>query len=394
MKRILFVDDEPHVLDGLQDQLRKQRKVWQMVFALGGEQALAELECAPFDVVVSDMKMPGLDGAQLLARIKAEHPAAARIILSGYAERDAVINALPVAHQFLSKPCSVDVLREVVERACSLQTLLRDERVRCAIGKLDRLPSVPQTYWDLTQSIADSNTSLGQVVEIVERDGAMAAKILQLVNSAYFAVAQKQTSLAAAVAYLGTDLLRALTLTAHVFTSSANGLPGFDLEGLQNHSLRVARLAKRFFDDKTRANEAFTAAVVHDIGKIVLASADPERYAGVLGGNHGSMQREHAKEVEVLGVGHAEVGAYLLGLWGLPLCIVEAVAYHHRPESLASSELLCALHVADALAHETEATRNDPTEGLLAVEAVEASPWGAKLPKWRGYAEAERRRAP
>jgi putative nucleotidyltransferase with HDIG domain len=391
VKRVLFVDDEQQVLDGLKDLLRKQRKVWEMVFALGGEQALVELERSPFDVVVSDMKMPGLDGAQLLARVKQAHPATARIILSGYAERDAVINALPVAHQFLSKPCNVDVLRDVVERTCSLETLLRDERVRSAIGQLDRLPSAPQAYWDLTQSIADSSTSLAQVAEIVERDGAMAAKILQLVNSAYFAVAQKQTSLTAAVAYLGTDLLKALTLTAHVFSLNVKKLPGFDLEALQEHSLRVARIAKRFFDEKAAAAEAFTAAVVHDIGKIVLASSVPERYADVLAGSRGSIKLEHEKEVEILGVSHAEVGAYLLGLWGLPLGIVEGVAYHHRPEFFASSELLCALHVADALVHESTETRNDSSAGsLLAVEAVESSPWGAKLPKWRACAEAER----
>jgi putative nucleotidyltransferase with HDIG domain len=393
LKRVLFVDDEPYVLSGLRDMLRKQRKQWHMVFALGSEQALAELAHGSFDVVVSDMKMPGLDGAQLLERVKREHPAAARIILSGYAERESVLNALPVAHQFLAKPCDADVLRGAIERTCSIQALLGDERVRSAIGRVDRLPSVPQIYWDLAQAIADPSASLVHVAEIVERDGAMAAKILQLVNSSYFAVAQKQTSVAAAVAYLGTDLLKALTLTAHVFTMDARRVPGFELGKLQDHSLRVARIAKRFFDDRTRATEAFTAAIVHDIGKIVLAMSFPDQYGELLARCRGNMALEHETEVEIFGVSHAEVGAYLLGLWGLPFGVVEAVAYHHRPEFFAS-ELVVGLHVADALAHAADAAEGDEKPGaLLALEAVEASQWGSKLPKWRAEAEAERSRA-
>src|SRR5690606_34045961 len=126
VRRILFVDDEPHVLDGLRDLLHKRLREWEMSFALGGQEALTLLETRPFDVVISDMRMPGIDGVTLLRLVKERYPAIARIVLSGQAERDAVVNALPVAHQFLSKPCDVEVLYAVVERACGLQGLLQD----------------------------------------------------------------------------------------------------------------------------------------------------------------------------------------------------------------------------------------------------------------------------
>lgn len=305
MRRILFVDDEQQVLDGLRDLLRKQRKEWDMVFALGGQQALQEFEGAKFDVVVSDMRMPGMDGVALLQRIKELYPAAARIILSGHAEREAVVNALPVAHQFLSKPCAAETLRAVIERACGLQALLQDDEVRKVIGKVDRLPSVPRTYWALTQAAAQPDVGLSDLAEIVEQDPAMVIKVLQLVNSSYFGLAQRQTSVRQAVAYLGTELLKALALTAHVFVSAgAPAVPGFSLDALQEHSVLTARIAKSLLLDKNRAAEAFTAALVHDIGKIVLAMSTPQALEEVLRTCSQTGRLSHEVEKELLGVSH------------------------------------------------------------------------------------------
>src|SRR5262249_35044517 len=157
--------------------------------ATGATEALAELKIAPVDIVISDMRMPGLDGASLLAKIKEDYPATARLILSGHAERDAILRALPVAHQFLSKPCDATVLRTAIERTCDLHRLLEDEAIRQVVGRLDRLPSVPQTYVELTEAASRPGASTSDFATIIERDPAMSAKVLQLVNSAYFGVA-------------------------------------------------------------------------------------------------------------------------------------------------------------------------------------------------------------
>lgn len=394
MKRILFVDDEPKILDGLRDLLRKERKQWDMVFALGGQEALDELARGRFDVVVSDMRMPGIDGVMLLKMVKEKYPATARIILSGHAEREAVVNALPVAHQFLSKPCDADVLRTVVDRACGLQALLQDDNVRTVIGRVDRLPSVPRTYWELTEAAAQPDVGLADLAKLVEKDAAMTAKVLQLVNSSYFGLGQRQTSVQKAVAYLGIDLLKALALTAHVFSSATGpAVKGFSLEGLQDHSMLTARLAKSFIADPKRAAEAFTAAVVHDVGKIVLALCVPGRFEEVIRTTIETGRMPHDVEKELLGVTHAEVGAYLLGLWGLPLTIVEAVAYHHHPELAHPTDILVAVHVANALSYPPGPSPDPTAGGRLNAAFVEGSPFGPKLEEWRTLAEGELRSA-
>jgi HD-like signal output (HDOD) protein len=392
MKRVLFVDDEPQILDGLRNILRKQRKHWDMVFAVGGQAALDELDRKPFDVVVSDMRMPGIDGVTLLHKVKEKYPAAVRIILSGHAEREAIVSALPVVHQFLSKPCDAETLRSVVERACSLQTLLQNDILRNVIGKVESLPSVPRTYWDITQAAAKADICVADIAKIVERDPALTAKVLQLVNSSYFGSAERQTSVQQALTHLGIDLIRALALTADVFVSVVDpAVAGFSLDELQQHSMLTARIARRLLSDQKRAAEAFTAAILHNIGKIVLAIGLPGHFAEVMAISAETGRPNHIVEQEVLGLTHAEVGAYLLGLWGLPLSIVEAVAYHHCPELISPTDTLLALHAADALSYEPDNASSDPTAGgRLNVAYVEKSAFGAELPRWRAVAEEER----
>ncbi|HLG58660.1 MAG TPA: response regulator [Vicinamibacterales bacterium] len=351
MKRILFVDDEVNVLDGLRNVLRKQRREWDMVFAIGGQAALDELERAPFDVIVSDMRMPGMDGAALLQKVKDRYPAIARIVLSGHAEREAVMRTLPVAHQYLSKPCEEEQLRSVITRTCNLQALLHDETIRSVIGHFDALPSAPQLYSEITEAAARSNTTLAVVSRIVEKDPALVAKVLQLVNSAYFGLAHRVTSVQQAVQFLGLDLIKGLAMTEHVFAGATfSPIEGFSVEGLQRHSLLIARVAKKAMDNSPRSDEVFAAAIVHDIGKILLACGFPDRFGEVVRMARERGQPFHQVEPEVFGTTHAEVGAYLLGAWGLPFAMVEAVAYHHRPELVPDGEreVLMAVYLAEA----------------------------------------------
>jgi HD-like signal output (HDOD) protein len=380
-KRILFVDDEPNVLEGLQNVFRRQRRGWDMTFAVGGEAALLELERAPFDVIVCDMRMPGMDGAALLERVKGRFPAVARIVLSGRADREAVIRSLPVVHQFLSKPCDGDALHAVIERTCQLQALLSDGSLRTIVGRLDALPSVPQTYLALTAAVARENVGPAELAAIVESDPAMTVKVLQLVNSAYFGLAHSVTSIQQAVTYLGVDLLKGLVLTAHVFAAMVSTpARGLSLDELREHSLRIARLAKRLVDDPRVAQEAFTAAIVHDIGKIVLACGLPGPFATVMSVMGTSKKPVHEIEREILGTTHAEVGAYLLGVWGLPFTIVEAVAYHHMPAMVPTGarDVLMTVHVADALVRGGDAT--------VDVAFLESLGMADRLPRWREIA--------
>jgi HD-like signal output (HDOD) protein len=391
MKRVLFVDDDQYVLDALRNILRKQRHEWDMVFALGGNAALEEMAKTPFDVVVSDMRMPGMDGAALLGTVRNEFPSTARIVLSGHAEHEAVMRALPVMHQFLNKPCSTEQLRGVIARTCALQDLLHAEAIRGLVGKLERLPSAPTIYMELTQALSDPNSSAHQIAAIVEGDPAMSAKLLQLVNSAYFGLAQRATSIQQAVTYLGINTLKALALSAHVFgTIEGQSVNGLMLEQLQKASLATGTLARQMVTDRKRTDDAFTAGIVRDIGRIVIAVSLPEQFREIEANVKATGRPVHVVEHELLGASHAEIGAYLLGVWGVPFSITETVAFHHRPSAIGegATDVLAAVHVAGALVDGARVT--DP-ESLSAeafdVPFLERAGLLPELPKWQAAAD-------
>ena len=388
MKRILFVDDEPLVLDGLRDLFRKQRREWDMVFAPGGLEGIEALDGGPFDVIVSDMRMPRVDGNAMLQAARERQPAAARVILSGYAGREAELAALTVAHQFVSKPCEPAVLRAIIERACALPALLSSPRLRQIVGRLGRLPSPPQLYWDLTRAAARPDVTMQELADLVEQDPAMTAKVLQLVNSAVYGAARHHASVHQALLYLGTQRLKALAVSAQVFLEGQASARGLDLDALQQHAANVAALAQQFVADPARAEVLFTAALLHEIGKVVLAIGAPAEMEEVARVCAATGALPHEAEQDILGTTHGDAGAYLLALWGLPLEIVEAAQHHHHPER-APTDIVVALHAADALLHEGDETpAHGP--GRLHVEFLEQTSWGAQLPRWRALAREAR----
>ena len=190
MKRILFVDDESNILDGIRRSLHADRERWDMQFVVGGEAALKVCAGSSFDVVISDMRMPGMDGATLLGHIRDRFPNTARIILSGFSDATLATRAILVAHRFLAKPCNASELHSAIERVCAMQDLLSSPKLRGIVGAVGELPSLSATYTDLTHALKDPKTSIQQVAEIIERDIAMSAKVLQLANSAFFGLAR------------------------------------------------------------------------------------------------------------------------------------------------------------------------------------------------------------
>jgi len=351
-KRILFVDDEPAILAGLQNLLYKDRKRWEMVFALGGQLGLEEIRKAPFDIVVSDMRMPGIDGAALLNVIKDECPATVRIMLSGHADREAIVRALPALHQLLSKPCDAATLRGAIERSVDTVDVDRDVRIRRIVGGVDKLPTPPDIFFDLSRLMQSQTTSVAEVAKVVTRDPALSAKLLQLVNSAYFGTGQSTTSIQQAVALLGTDRLRYIALTASVFSTPEVETAGaFSLEDMQQTAMRAAILARTFADPDER-DEAFASTLLHDVGQVVLALCRGPEFQIFcerirLGENVLDV------ELDLFGVTHADVGARLLAIWGLPTAIVDVVQYHHDPGSAPESrrKLASIVHVADTIVH-------------------------------------------
>lgn len=365
-KRILFVDDEERVLLGLRRMLRPKRRDWTMVFAPGPEAALRELEESPFDVIVSDMRMPGMDGAELLGRAKAMQPGSVRIVLSGHSEEACAWRALSVSHRFLAKPCRPEELVSVVERACSLHRLLSSEDLRRLVGDIDTLSTAQKTYVELSRLLDNPEAGLPAVARIVEGDVALSAKLLQITNSSYFGLRQSVSSVAAAVNYVGVAAIRHLALASGA--QKAIGAPQAEADRLQVHSLLVAQMARLVAPDPATREAGLSAAFLHDIGKLVVARELASSANGI------DCEEERSR----FGASHAEIGAYLLGLWGIPYDLVEAVAHHHSGPSSNEFGLNEVMFAAEALAEEAEGNSQDRLD-----EAAQLAGWTDQVDEWR-----------
>jgi putative nucleotidyltransferase with HDIG domain len=356
MRRILFVDDETNVLDGLRRMLRPMRKEWEMAFASGGEEALAAMADKHFDVIVTDMRMPGMDGGALLGEVLRKHPDTVRIVLSGHSSKESTLKSIGVAHQFLAKPCDADKLKQTIEHAFALRDLLSDETLKETLSQMGSVPSMPALYEELMEELQHPDASAHRVGEIVAQDPGMTVKVLQLVNSAFFGLSRHVANPEQATALLGVDTMKALVLSIDVFSQFSDApVEGLTPEAVQRHCSDTAELAKQIAVSEKAAGEVVDAALMagflHDVGKLILAQNLPEKYQEVIALTRDRNLPLCQAEREVLGATHAEVGAYLLGLWGLPNPIVEATAFHHDPSrSLNDSfSALTAVHAANVL---------------------------------------------
>ena len=354
-KKVLFVDDETRILDGLRRLLRGQRSEWDMTFVDSAAEALRVLEATAFDVLVTDMRMPGMDGAQLLAEAQRICPGAVRLVLSGHTELEGALRAVPVAHQFLSKPCDTNELRDTVERVWDFSHSLKGADHTQLAGTLGALPVAPRVRVRLREICTRDDVAFEEVASIIEEDPAYATKVLQLVNSSFFGLRRQIHSVSDAARQLGMDVLRNLVVNDELCRSfEAPVARGYDLDEAQHHGFLASRLASRFVSDPETRETARCAALVHDVGQTLFASRLPEEYARVLELQTSGMSR-HDAEREVFEITHAEIGAYLLGLWGLPTPIVEAVLFHHEPSRAGDRfGAAGAVHVASALAHGDE----------------------------------------
>jgi|YelNatPaOPRAMG01_1025707.scaffolds.fasta_scaffold41225_2 putative nucleotidyltransferase with HDIG domain len=333
-KKILFVDDEPNLLQGLQRMLRPMREEWEMSFVQSGAEALELLGQQNFDVVVSDMRMPGMDGAQLLAEVQRRFPQIIRIILSGHSDKEFVLRSVKAVHQYLSKPCEPETLKAVISRACSLDQWLAQDSLKKIVSQITVLPSLPSLYLEIVEALNSPDISLHKIGDIISKDIGMTAKILQLVNSAFFGLPRRISNPNQAVTLLGLDLVKTLVLSLKIFQQfDQKNISASILNNLWQHSFRTGVMAKKIAQLESQGqkliDDAFTSGLLHDLGKPILLMNFPERYKQI---EELKKQRQISTwvgEKEIIGAEHSIIGAYLLRLWGLPDSVVEAVAFHH-----------------------------------------------------------------
>ncbi len=390
---VMFVDDEQRVLDGLQRMLRPMRGEWDMVFVASGAAALEMLDRAPRDVVVTDMRMPEMSGAELLAVVMLRWPACVRLILSGQADQEMVRASVGLAHRLLDKPCDAKVLTAVIRRASALRNSLAVPRLRELAGRLGTLPNLPSTYTQLVKVVNAPNGTVRQAGEIVGRDVGMTAKVMQIVNSPLFGLRRTVNDAVEAAMLIGVETLTSLALSARTFDDIALRGCAIPIDLLWRHSLQVADLARKIATSerapKQIGDQAFMSGMMHEVGRLVLAAYARDEYTRVMAVAGKDRAAIEACERSTFAATHGEVSAYLLGLWGLPDSVVEATLYHERPMQCpgigAGMSVLMALHAAEGILHSLESGRSGDA---LDLAWLRRSGFEARVGAWVDIARA------
>ena len=386
-KRILFAGAEFQQASGTCGSLNAE---WEYLYAADAPAALALLSVQPCDAIVADFHLPGIDGAQLLEKAGQRHPLMLRFICAPLSDWSATMKCLGKAHQFLPKPAGLPAIHAALRRGFALQTWLPDNDALKLVAGLDRLPSPPELYFGVVAELQSPAGSIEHVGELIARDPAMTAKLLQLANSAVMGLGLEVTGPAQAIFYLGAETTKSLILLAHTFSYFDNLKPSeLDVGVLWAHSLRTGIFARWIAQEEGLAAEgsaqAFTAGLLHDLGRLALAENRPRELSLALGLARKESIPVWLAERRLWGASHAEVGACLLGCWGLPASIVEAVALHHSPVALLSNGFcpLTAVHVANVIAHELAPDGHPGQPSLLDMDYLARLGLADRLDAWR-----------
>jgi len=359
MKRVLFVDDNETVLKTYHKVFDRKSDEWQCFFAGDVSAAIDILRYAQIDIVITDLDMPMHNGAQLLEYVQQQFPRVTRIIFSGSHNTSANMKTVNSAHRFIAKPNTIGELESIIEYIYHLYQTIFDEKTRATISGITNLPALPSVYFEVIEEFNSKFFSLGKISELISSDIGLTTEILKMVNSSYFGLGQKITSPQQAVVLLGGEIVKGLILTANISRSFTLEEQQFSIETWSDHSLLTATFCQAIAQKEGMSREeidlAFVIGLLHDVGRIILATSFPEKYKQVLEAHRDSKRSLIDIEKEIIGTTHSNIGAYLLGLWGLPDPLIDAVALHHTPELCESEDgrkMVKILHFADLFTYD------------------------------------------
>ncbi len=387
-KNILIVNEDKSQLEALITMLHPMRDKWTIHSADSSNEALEQLEIQPVDIVIVDFNINESPNGTLLSEIKKSQPGAIRFIYSDRNDAENSMEYVMLAHQFIHKPCSSDGLINAIKRSLTLKNIFLNENVAKAITSIDELPSMPDLYIKLEKELRSEEASIHKIGKLISEDLGMTAGILKLVNSSFFGLYATISSPEKAVALLGTDTIKGLVLGMHLFESNKNRGIDFSIDELGEHcqytGLMARMIAKAEGGDNDAAENAFLSGFLHDIGKLILATSFPLEYAEIL--NNVRSENMPIKDVEkdIFGFTHAEVGAYLLALWGFDESVVEAVYCHHDLPQSTTSGLTPAVivHVANTFEHELHLRNEEYAPHVLNADWLEQNGFADKLLHW------------
>lgn len=354
MRKVLFVDDNKPLMDSFRNYFDRVPKNWAPIYLTDSLKAMDVLLFGDIDIIVTDIHMPHMDGVQLLDFVKKEHPDVIRIAISGEGEAPDILEKAKNAHRYMEKPVDLHVLHETIERVTTLSQIIPNEDTRKIVASLETIPTTPKVYRELLSELNRDDGSLKRIAQLVTEDPGLTAGLLKVVNSAFFNLPNEITSAQQAVTLLGLEIVKGILFSVEMIRSfTINEEKTFSINDIVEHSLLVANFSKAILEkegvNKTIIEKTFITAILHDIGELIFAIALPERYRSIIEVSRSFEQTLARLEMQVLGTTHAEAGAYLLGLWGLPEDIVSAIAHHHTPAKASgtAAAILATLHASD-----------------------------------------------
>lgn len=391
--QILFVDDEPNLLASLKRMMRVKQKEWDMTFENSAIKALKFMEKNDPAVIVSDIRMPEMDGAEFLARAKDTHPMAIRIALSGQVDLNEVIRSIKAVHQYISKPCDAHKLIEKIEGALRSRRVLTDNALLEVVTNIESLPIVQKIFLEISEELEKEEPSIDNVATLIAQDVGLVAKIINLVNSPYFGLPANVDSVQKAITMLGLETIKALVLTTQIFSMhDENKVPQLNIGLLWEHSFRVSNIARLIAEceglDNIDVAKCRMAGLLHDVGKLVLSSQYPEEYGTLLDSLGEEGRTVCQAESEVFGTTHAEVGAYLMGLWGVGGDLVYGIGHHHCRVSQ-ESDIALITHVANVIDHNFFIIHEEYTKRKLDGKLSHLLEGTEKMAKWIDYIRAQ-----
>jgi Predicted signal transduction protein len=395
-KNILFVDDNENVISGIKRQLRPYRDQWELFFASSGKQALELMARQHIDLIVSDMLMPEMNGDELLIKVGEDYPATVRMILSGYADEDTLKRGLEVAHQYLSKPCTAEILREAISQVFKIQSCVQNPRIAETVGDIKKLPSLPKIYQDLNAAIADEKTTIQDIANIFSRDMSLSAKLLQLVNSPYFGMNRIISSLSDAVNLIGLRKLNSLVLSAHIEGAFPVNDPQMEttMKFLWRDSARTSELARLIALSENqledRPDQAYLGGLLHNMGLLIFLSRGGDKLERLLKAVKETDVPVCELETDIFGCTRSEAAAYILSLWKIPPRIIEAILLQNTPShcDYEGVNALTAVHVATCLLKPSVMADNDRLfEVNLDIDYLKRINKYERLADWQTLAE-------
>lgn len=363
--KILFIDDQENILQSLKLSLRGKRTEWDMSFAQSGQEALSMFQQIWPDVVVTDMRMPNMDGGVVLKNIQKLKPDVGKIILSGYSDKETVFKNIQHANEYLSKPCKTSDLVEAINNTLKSNVMIENETIKKIVSEIETIPSSPEAYNNLISLLSKDDTTPEEIGKVISQDIALSTILMRIANCAFFNFPTPAQNITHAVKMMGQQTLLNITKASHLFENIGSlENPRFSINMLWDHSLRVAQFAKTIAYDaglsESLHNDCFMAAMFHDIGKFIIASRMEREFSEIITLVEEEQCPVYSAERQILGTTHADIGAYLLARWGFSHSQISIIRTHHDESvvTAATPTPQMVLFIANCMDHELVHLRN------------------------------------